>query len=400
MRKLQLQAIIKAVPEVQTLVLPADWFEHLNTSTDVFNAMYDWMVSGGKVPEDSKSFLPNRTYVGESLYRKLLAAEKKRLRAKLKINGDELDRTLGWSDLSSGPKWKIAGACIAGDAILVIPETSRETFNDFSIKCSRQARNEEIRKIRDRAAGTTYYQWLVSQADRPDHIGDTARDAALDESYPRYSNDYYELKTYLDSNACAAAVDCFLDGWLEYLEKYPHRITPMAWCGECGCKMEVADALLAWNRFGDLSVLDSECFESYRKFEKMKSRPLAGISTAILEDMREAGVSEVDIENVTRDLRLWGVLPPSDGPGNVYFIRAEDTHRIKIGFTAGHAEKRRKSLQTSNAGALTLLATIKGTQEYERDLHERFYAYRLNGEWFEPHPELLAFIAVLPPFGQ
>jgi hypothetical protein len=80
--------------------------------------------------------------------------------------------------------------------------------------------------------------------------------------------------------------------------------------------------------------------------------------------------------------------------GIIYFIKSEKTHEIKIGFTV-QLEKRLSSLQTAHPSKLQLLATIPGTYEYEKSLHQRFANFRLNGEWFEPHPDLLAFISVI-----
>lgn len=396
MRKCSVQEIIKAVPQVQTLVLPEGWFDHLAPSTDVFNAMYDWMLAGGKVKVDSR-YLPGRTYVGEKLYAKLCAAERKRLRAKLKVAGEKLEELLGWSIARFSPKDEIGGAAISGDAIIVIPDSSWDALQDFSVKQSQRNRADVLKKVKARAAGATYYQWLTSQADRQDHVGDTARDALADEHYPRESNDYYELRSYLNEHASDAAIACFVDGWLEYLGQYPGRTSSMAWCSECGKKLDVEQAMLAWSEeTGEVYVLDRCCLERYREFDDLDDRPLAGVTRVDLEDLVEKGIGEYSIEQLTVDLRLWGVFPPSDGAGLVYFIQASDTHRIKIGFTGGEVEKRRKTLQTSNAGVLTVLATLKGTVDYEKFLQKRFAAHRLNGEWFEPHPEILAFISVLP----
>jgi Meiotically up-regulated gene 113 len=36
---------------------------------------------------------------------------------------------------------------------------------------------------------------------------------------------------------------------------------------------------------------------------------------------------------------------------------------------------------------------VPGTLQTEREIHAKFAAHRLHGEWFEATPELLAFIA-------
>jgi len=71
----------------------------------------------------------------------------------------------------------------------------------------------------------------------------------------------------------------------------------------------------------------------------------------------------------------------------VYFAGAEDGP-IKIGF-AEDPEARLRILQTSYPYALRILGTIEGGQELERSYHRRFSKFRMRGEWFNRHPELL-----------
>lgn len=88
-------------------------------------------------------------------------------------------------------------------------------------------------------------------------------------------------------------------------------------------------------------------------------------------------------------------VPSALNHGTIYFVQAEGepASPIKIGFTAGKTtEKRLKSLQTAHPKKLGVVTTIPGTLRQEQDLHERFKAYRLQGEWFSASPELLAWI--------
>ena len=397
MRKYTSREIIKEVPDVQTVILPNHWFDDLSDNQSVFSSLYDWMLKNGRVPSDNKKTLHNRTYVGEKLFKKLYTAEKKRLNKKLKIKGDELDSAVAWSDINSGPKTEIGGCNISGDVILVIPESSKQALGEFSSKIYRKEREAAINKIRANAAGATFYQWLLPQMDRPDRVGDIARDAVVDEKFPRESNQYEEIKSYLNSQgACSAAIESFKEGWLEYLQQYPGRVQPYAWCSECGERLDVEDALLAWSSESlELFVLDAACLSKYMRFDEMVSRPLSGITHVDLEELVEKEeVSELDTEDLLESLKLWGVIPVAI-EGCVYFIRSEKTHAIKIGFTAGQVEKRLSSLQTAHPYKLQLLATIPGTLEYEKSLHERFASFRLEGEWFQPHPDILAFISVI-----
>lgn len=78
-------------------------------------------------------------------------------------------------------------------------------------------------------------------------------------------------------------------------------------------------------------------------------------------------------------------------PGHVYYARSEDTGRIKIGWSSNVAN-RLATLQRSSGAALTIIWSEPGTGRDERNLHAKFAAARLHGEWFSPVPELLAHI--------
>ena len=74
----------------------------------------------------------------------------------------------------------------------------------------------------------------------------------------------------------------------------------------------------------------------------------------------------------------------------VYFIRSAPGE-IKIG-KAIDVQKRLNGLQTSHPHRLQLLATTVGGKPAERAYHARFAEHRLHGEWFSPHPDILAEI--------
>lgn len=82
----------------------------------------------------------------------------------------------------------------------------------------------------------------------------------------------------------------------------------------------------------------------------------------------------------------------------VYFVQPDSSGPIKIGFARNMA-KRLVNLQSGNHERLVVRATTLGTQADERAYHARFAEYRLHGEWFSPHPEILAEIERLanPP---
>lgn len=79
----------------------------------------------------------------------------------------------------------------------------------------------------------------------------------------------------------------------------------------------------------------------------------------------------------------------------IYFIGCENGP-IKIGM-ASRVSVRLRMLQLSSPVELTLMATVEGPPSLEREYHKRFAAHRLHGEWFSPHPDILAEIARLSP---
>jgi hypothetical protein len=76
----------------------------------------------------------------------------------------------------------------------------------------------------------------------------------------------------------------------------------------------------------------------------------------------------------------------------VYFIQADDDGPIKIGFTASDPAARLNQLQTGNPSVLKLIGAIHGTTARERELHAALAEWRLQGEWFKPHPTVMETI--------
>lgn len=81
-------------------------------------------------------------------------------------------------------------------------------------------------------------------------------------------------------------------------------------------------------------------------------------------------------------------------PQQVYFIQCGEGGAIKIGIAVDPAARLR-SLQTAHHERLSILVTTKGGQPAEQAYHKRFAAHRLHGEWFSPHPDILAEVARL-----
>lgn len=67
----------------------------------------------------------------------------------------------------------------------------------------------------------------------------------------------------------------------------------------------------------------------------------------------------------------------------VYVMRAKGTNLVKIGFTAGDVEERRRALQTGCPHELVVELTFAGTVEDERRAHLHYRERRTIGEWFQ-----------------
>lgn len=79
----------------------------------------------------------------------------------------------------------------------------------------------------------------------------------------------------------------------------------------------------------------------------------------------------------------------------LYFIRAGKKGPIKIGIT-WDLDTRIAMLQTGNHEILYLMAAYKNNrkavQTLEKELHKKFNNFKIHGEWFKPHPELIDFV--------
>ena len=81
-----------------------------------------------------------------------------------------------------------------------------------------------------------------------------------------------------------------------------------------------------------------------------------------------------------------------DNGSNVYFIQAATGGPIKIGVSSD-VKKRLTALQMCCPVPLRVLHTIPGGgHSLETELHKRFAAWRLHGEWFDNVGELMALI--------
>jgi hypothetical protein len=79
----------------------------------------------------------------------------------------------------------------------------------------------------------------------------------------------------------------------------------------------------------------------------------------------------------------------------VYFIGADGTGCVKIGWTTRRIEERVAQIQHASPFDVYVLATMSGGLTEERALHERFAPLRMRGEWFRKEGALADLIMEL-----
>ena len=92
----------------------------------------------------------------------------------------------------------------------------------------------------------------------------------------------------------------------------------------------------------------------------------------------------------TNDKQIIPEYRPEPKLVTIYFIGPE-CGPIKIGM-ASRLKFRLNDLRLMNPYPLLVHATVTGLPKLEREYHRRFAEHRLHGEWFAPHPDILAEI--------
>jgi hypothetical protein len=84
----------------------------------------------------------------------------------------------------------------------------------------------------------------------------------------------------------------------------------------------------------------------------------------------------------------------------IYFIRAVDCGRIKIGYTdAPTPDARLNGMRTGCPSELEILAFCPGPQEREQELHSILGRDNVRGEWFKPTKRVLSLVGYAKQFG-
>ncbi len=138
-------------------------------------------------------------------------------------------------------------------------------------------------------------------------------------------------------------------------------------------------------------------------------RVLAGVKQAHADWLEGHGLRGRKLRNAGTpfraaydDLERWLAetappKPPKAKIGFVYVIGMDgDPTAVKIGF-ATKLEDRLSTLQTSSRHTLKILAVAKCTAKTEKDLHHKFAADHIRGEWFRRTEAIEAFIVANAP---
>ena len=84
--------------------------------------------------------------------------------------------------------------------------------------------------------------------------------------------------------------------------------------------------------------------------------------------------------------------PRIPGVGVVYFIHDPGNNAVKIGHTSSDPKKRLEKLQVGQPTRLVLLVSVPGDYQTEGEMHQRFAAQHLRGEWFKLAGGLKTFL--------
>lgn len=401
MTKCSLNQIVKAVPDVQTITLPDNWFDFADyeTKKPIFIQIYEWMLKKNYISNEDYSNIHNKIYAGDRIYKKVIRAERKRIKKTIKVKSSKLDDYVGWSDVNCGMQTLMLSRFeLAGESFLFIPDKSKDVFNKFIFKLVVEEQQRNIRKSKDKASGKNFFLWLISQTDRPDHVGDLARYALDDISFPKNADTYFEIYSYFDNIALYnnSFSNCIDDAWKEYINQYPERIIKSTQCSVCYSCIDAKDSILAINQFIDeIFVMCKDCYDVDDEEIIIIKDDLSDIDYLFIENIQEQyKIHEFVLDRFVNNLKLWGFIPDKIN-GTVYFILDTYKKDIKIGFTSKHIKERLSALQTSSSSELKVLATIPADRAYEKELHRKFNKFKVNGEWFSPSPDLVSYIDTL-----
>ena len=128
-----------------------------------------------------------------------------------------------------------------------------------------------------------------------------------------------------------------------------------------------------------------------RKAQTFSSRELAQQWIDALEQQYELKMADINAADLQKRYRYGKHLglDLDDYPHyGVYAIGAPVYRAVKIGY--GVVKSRLKDLQIGSPAVLRVLSVAPGSKETEAMLHEKFFEYRIRGEWYLWKDEIFA----------
>lgn len=113
------------------------------------------------------------------------------------------------------------------------------------------------------------------------------------------------------------------------------------------------------------------------------------ITERIRSAFRELEESSWKLDRLRRSLSESGVAANQ----SLYLMQMGDSGPVKIG-VARDVESRRRTIQTGCPYPVHIVYALPGRADMERHLHSRFSCHRLEGEWFDPIPEIFDWFAL------
>ncbi len=395
MRYCKPEQILEAVPEARTILIPDDWFKHLNENVSVFTSLYKWMMEKQRVPAEDLNHLHDLTFAGQKIHSRLLTAEKQRIAKRHHLKGEALKKAVNMSDFNAGPQALFADKPISGEVLIVFPSSVEDKISSTQYLISDKNLKRQNIKIRQLASGLDFNQWLFSNYERDDLVGDLAKDAIGDRNFPKSVKHHEDVRKYLASrhNGVREALN---DAWLEYTAQYPNRVVRVAWCEGCGKQItDLHNGLLIWMEEEGFYVFHNDCLnDDTGQRENLHKLLIECPDFLNLDEFaKKCAINSEHLEEIKGRLVLWGWGKRANAQApQIYFIQSGSSGPIKIGYSASSVERRLSTLQTAHHEKLSLLASMEGSQSQEQEIHRRFQFYRLKGEWFNPDPIILNFI--------
>lgn len=78
--------------------------------------------------------------------------------------------------------------------------------------------------------------------------------------------------------------------------------------------------------------------------------------------------------------------------GVVYILMDREHSRIKVGWTGGDPENRRRAVECAAGVPLQLIGRYTATRRDEQAAHAQLAPWHILGEWFHYTPEVFAWI--------